>query len=119
LSDIFSDKSVPLWFKLLNIDESHYERSQYADPGNPNKFRIKDPAILQKLAPGLYEAAAGDVKEYNDALLANGKSKRKYKIGKKLGSIPLIEAMLKPELMNDPKAQEKYWRDNPGLKCDK
>lgn len=117
--DLFSDPNVPLWFKLLNLDESHYERSQYADPNNPNKFRLKDPNILMKLAPGLYQAAAGEVKEYNETLLANGKTNRKYKLGKKVGSIPLTVALLRPELMNDKKAQEKFWQENPALKCDK
>lgn len=117
--DIFSDPEVPLWMKLLHLDEKHYEKSKYADPLNPNKFRLKDPAMIRKLAPGLYEAAAGEVKEYNEALAINGSSKRKYKLGKKVGSIPLVEAMLRPELMNDKKAQEKYWQDNPGLRCDK
>lgn len=117
--DLFKDPEVPLWFKLMNLDASHYEKSQYADPNRPNAFRLKDPTVLQQLAPGLYEAAAGEVKEYNDALLANGKSKRKYKLGKKVGSIPLTEALLRPELMNDKKAQDKYWSQHPRLRCDK
>jgi hypothetical protein len=116
--NLFEDPSVPLWFKVINLDEKHFEKSIYADPNAPHgKFRLKDPNILRQLAPGVYESAAAQVREHNDTVLLHGSSKKKYKLGKKIGSIPLVEATLRPELMNDPEAQKRYWQQHPELKC--
>lgn len=117
--DLFNDPEVPLWFKVLNLPEENFERSQYAGDSfdGKGKFRLKDIGVMKRLAPGLYEAAAQDIKEHNDMVFAHGNSAKKYKLGKKVGSIPLMDAALHPELVNDRKAQEKYWQQNPELKA--
>lgn len=116
--DIFSDPEVPLWYKILNLDDSKFEKSEYADPnGSRSKFRLKDLSVMRKLAPHLYEAAAEDIKEHNEMVAAHGNRVKKYKLGKKIGSIPLIDAALHPELTHDVKAQKRYWEQNPQLKA--
>ena len=109
----------PLWWKLLQLPAEQYERSRYAAPlneGSEGKFRLKNSeAVIRKLAPGVYEDCAGEVKEYQDALDATDPHARKYKIGRKLGSIPLIEFSLRPEL-SDPHEQDKYFQQHPELK---
>ena len=95
-----------------------FEKSAHADPfGVGKKFRLKDIGVLRRLAPGVYESAAGEVKEHNDYVFAHGGKERKYKLGKKLGSIPLWDASLHPELSHDKRAQEKYWQEHPEMKC--
>jgi hypothetical protein len=49
--------------------------------------------------------------------VAHGNAAKKYKLGKKIGSIPLIDTALHPELATDKKAQERYWKQHPELKA--
>jgi len=112
---------APTWWKILNLPDSHFERSRYAGyalEDGAGEFRIKDTKVLREIAPGVYDGAAMEIKEYNDALFQTRGGFRKYKIGKLLGSIPLIDAALRPELANDPAAQDKYWREHPELRTD-
>lgn len=106
----------PNWWKILNIEASEFERSKYAglDPG---KFRLKDLNLLRKVMPGVYESAAEEVKEGNEYITQNGKRFGKTRLGRKIGSIPLYDAALHPELMHDPKAQDRYWQDHPEMKA--
>lgn len=105
----------PLWWATLNIDAAEFERSKYAGL-TPGKFRLKDLGVMRKLAPGIYESAAEEVKEYSDFLAYSDKNVKKVRLGRKLGSIPLVDAGLNPELMHDPKAQDKYFKLHPELK---
>lgn len=119
MPDIFSDPDIPLWFKIVNLDEKHFERSKHAGSSvdGKGKFRLKDLGIIRQMAPNIYKAAADEVKEHNDYVFQHGASFKQYKLGKKIGSIPLIDACLHPELASNQKAQEKYWQENPQLKC--
>lgn len=111
-------EDTPTWFKVLNLEASQFEKSRYASYGaDEEKFRLKDIGVLRKIAPGVYESAAGEVKEYNDYVSAEGSKINRYKIGKKIGSIPLLDAGLHPELMHDKKAQDKYFKDHPEMRC--
>lgn len=112
------DASVPAWAKILNIDASKWERSKYAGESvNPEgKHRLKDLALLREVAPGVYQAAAEEVKEYSDALFETKGQFRKYKLGRKLGSIPMMDMALHPELGFDRAAQDKYFAEHPELK---
>ena len=111
-------EEVPTWWAVLNLDENRFEKSRYADAGaEREKFRLKDLDVMRKIAPGVYESAAQEVKEHNDYVFQHGKRFNKYKLGKKVGSIPLWDASLHPELMHDKKAQEKYWQAHPEMKC--
>ena len=83
------------------------------------KFRLKNLNILRKIAPYLYEAAAEEVKEFNTFHRLNGNTFDKVKLGRKIGSIPLVDMVLHPELQSDKKAQDKYWKEHPELKADK
>lgn len=118
--NLFDDPEVPAWWKLVNLPEQHFEQSKYAAPlsdGSQGKFRIKDTEVLRKIAPGVYEAAANEVKEYNTYLAEHEGTLKKYALGKKVGSIPMWDAALRPELMHDKTAQDKYWKDHPEFKC--
>lgn len=117
--NLFDDPEVPLWFKVISLPEQMFEKSKYAGDSftGEGKFRLKDTGVMRRLAPGLYEAAAEEIKEHNDMVFAHGNSVRKYKLGKKIGSIPLIDATLHPELMNDKAAQDKYFKAHPELKA--
>lgn len=120
VNNITVSQDDPLWWKLLNLDASHFERSKYAAPLSPEskgKFRLKNLEVLRKLAPDLYEAGAQEVKEYNTYLAEHDGGLKKYKLGRKLGSIHALDAALHPELMNDPKAREKYWLEHPEMKA--
>lgn len=117
--NLFNDPEVPLWMKLIHLPEESFERSQYAGESidGKGKFRLKDLGVMRQLAPGLYEAAAEDMKAHNDMIVAHGNAAKKYKLGKKIGSIPLIDTALHPELATDKKAQERYWKQHPELKA--
>lgn len=117
-SDIaMMDNSLPLWWRLLNIPEEQFERSKYAAPtDSKGKFRLKDVNILRKIAPEIYESAAEGVKEYSDALFEHKGNFVKHKLGRKLGSIPLVDVALNPELAYDHKAQDKYFQNHPEMK---
>lgn len=84
------DPLIPAWQKILNLDTRHYERSKYAGESIAGKHRLKDLSILRQVAPGMYAAAAQEVKEYSDALFETHGQFRKYALGRKLGSIPKI-----------------------------
>lgn len=108
------DKSLPLWARILNLDASRWERSKYAAPHREDSegvHRLKDINIVRQLAPGMYEAAAEEVKAFKDsAVKHNGH-------WKKIGSIPTIDMSLNPELRYDKSAQDRYFRDHPELKA--
>lgn len=112
---IIKDKSIPLWYRILNLDEKHFEHSEYAGT-NKVEPRIKDLNILRKLAPRVYETCVDEIKEDNNYDSWDGKKKRKIKLGKKIGSIPLLDFAYHPELANDPKALNKYFIDHPEYK---
>ena len=57
-----------------------------------------------------------EIKEDNNYDSWDGKKKRKIKLGKKIGSIPLLDFAYHPELANDPKALNKYFIDHPEYK---
>ncbi len=116
---LFDDPEVPLWMKIIHLPEEQFERSKYAGDSvdGKGKFRLKDLGVMRQLAPGLYEAAAEDMKEHNSMVVAMGDSAKKYKLGKKIGSIPMIDAALNPELSSDKKEQEKYWKAHPEFKA--
>lgn len=113
--NFLESQEVPTWQKLLNVDASNFEKSKYAADGQ-EKFRLKDLNLLREIAPGIYESAAGEVKEYNDAMFETRGTLRKYKLGRKLGSIPTIDMALHPELAWDKKAQDKYFQDHPEMR---
>lgn len=109
---------MPAWWQILNLEASQFEKSRYADENaEKEKFRLKDLGVMRQLSPGVYEAVAQEVKEHNEYVFQNGKRFNKYKLGKKIGSIPLQDAGLQPELMHDHKAQDKYFQDHPEMKC--
>jgi len=108
-----NDKSLPLWWRVLNLDAANFEKSVYAG----DKFRLKDLGLMRKIAPKVYDAAAQEVKEHNDYVFQEGKKFNKYRLGKKIGSIPMWDVALHPELMTDKDAQEKYWQQHPELRC--
>lgn len=111
------EDDLPLWWKVINIEDNQFERSKYADKSGESKFRIKDLTWLRKLAPSVYESAAGEVKEYNEYVAQESGNKfKKYKLGKKIGSIPIWDAALHPELMHDKAAQNRYWSENNAFK---
>ena len=111
-------EDIPTWWKILNLEDTQFERSRYADEAaEREKFRLKDIGVMRKVAPGVYEAAAQEVKEHNDYVFQHGQRFNKYKLGKKVGSIPLLDAGLHPELMHDQKAQDKYFQEHPEFKC--
>lgn len=112
------DASIPAWQKILNLDEKHFEKSKYAgdSQSGEGKFRLKDLALLREVAPGTYAAAAEEVKEYSEALFQTKGQIRKYRLGRKLGSIPAFDMALHPELAWDHKAQDKYFSQHPELK---
>lgn len=112
--------NIPDWWKILNIEDTEFERSKYAKSSVSGKgaFRIKDLNILRKILPDVYEAAAEEVKEFNTFHRLNGNTFDKVKLGRKLGSISLWDAALQPELFNDSKAQDKYWKDHPEFKAE-
>lgn len=112
---ILKDKSIPLWYRILNLDEKNFEHSNYAG-ANKVESRIKDLDILRKLAPNLYESCVKEIKEDSIYNTWDGKRKGKVKLGKKLGSIPVVDFAYRPELANDPKAVDKYFIDNPQYK---
>lgn len=112
---ILSDNSIPLWYRILNVDAKHFEFSKYAGLTN-NRARIKDLDILRKLAPGLYESCVNEVKEFNNYNTWDGKQVKKLPLGKKIGSIPILDWVYQPELQNDKKAQDKYFREHPEFK---
>ncbi len=119
-SNFFNDPDIPAWFKLLQVDEKHFERSLYADPhgtSEAGKFRLKDLGIMREIAPHVYAAAAEQVKEHNEMVAAHGSKIKKYKLGKKIGSIPLYDVTLHPELAHDKAAQKKYFDEHPELRC--
>ena len=107
---------APDWFKLLNVDASQFERSKYAGE-QAGKFRIKDLGLLRRVAPKVYQAAAEEVKEGNEFIAQHDKRFGKVKLGRKLGSIPAWDAALRPELLTDPKAQDKYFQDHPEFRA--
>lgn len=111
-------EDVPDWFKVLNLEAGLFERSKLLadNPDSKGKFRLKDLNVLREVAPRTYEVAAQEVKEYNDALFETKGQVRKYKLGRKIGSIPMLDAALHPELMNDPKAQDRYFQEHPEMK---
>lgn len=115
--------SAPLWWSVLNLPTEQFERSKYAGNQNPDskgRFRLKDPTVLQKLAPGLYQALADEVKQDNEIMMeTKEKSIRKGRLGRKIGSIPLMAYHLNPELADDAKARERFWQDNPWLRAPK
>lgn len=110
---LLEDPQVPLWQKILNLDSSRWERSKYAAPhleGSEGAHRLKDLNIIRQLAPGMYEAAAEEAKAFRDtAVKHNGTFK-------KLGSIPVLDMHLHPELRYDKHAQDKYFKEHPELK---
>ena len=112
------DSEAPLWWKVLNLDDRNFERSRAAGDSHDGngKFRLKDLGLMRKLAPGLYESAAQEVKEYNDYVFENRGVLKKYKLGRKIGSIPIYDAALHPELINDEAARKKYWEQHPEMK---
>jgi len=116
---IISDTELPEWFRILHLEDDLFERSKYAAPTHSEskgKHRLKDLNILRKIAPNTYETAAQEVKEYSDALFEHKGVLKKYNLGRKLGSIPLMDMTLHPELANDPAAQDKYFKEHPELK---
>ena len=117
---IFDDPDVPAWWKVLNLPEENFERTKYAapltDPDSKGRFRLKDVNILRKLAPEIYDGAAREIKNYEDVLLEHKGTLKKYNLGKKIGSIPMLDVSLRPELAYDESAQNKYWEEHPELK---
>lgn len=109
---ILENPNIPLETKVLNLDASKFEKSEYAD----GKYRLKDLNILRELAPGVYESVADEVKEYSAALFETKGQFRKYNLGRKVGSIPLMDMTLNPELAWDHAAQDKYFQEHPELK---
>jgi len=107
---------APVWWRVLNLEDTQFEKSRYADPARPGAFRLKDVGVLRRLAPGVYEAAADDVREFQDYVFQHGASHRKYRLGRKIGSIPLLDAAHNPELLGDRKAQDRYWQDHPEMR---
>ena len=107
----------PTWWKVLNIEDTKFERSQFASDAGPGKFRLKDLDLLRKVAPSIYEAATQEVREDNEYIAQEGKKFQKLRIGRKLGSIPLLDAGLNPELMHDKKAQDRYWENHPEMRA--
>ena len=109
---------IPAWQKILNIDASRFERSRYAGQAQSpeGKHRLKDLNILREIAPNTYQSAAEEVKEYSEQLFETRGQFRKYKLGRKLGSIPMLDMALHPELGYDKSAQDKYFKDHPELK---
>ena len=98
----------PLWWKLLNLQASDWEWSNYL-----KQFRLKNLNILRKLAPGLYSECEGEVKEFREFTDLHG---NKVKLGKRIGSIPLIDYFAHPELHKDANEQDRYWREHPEFK---
>ena len=112
------DPNIPAWQKIMNIDARNFERSKYAGDSwsGEGKHRLKDLNLLREIAPGIYKSAAEEVREYSQQLFETKGQFRKYKLGRKLGSIPMMDMALNPELATDPKAQDKYFKDHPELK---
>lgn len=110
---------LPTWWKILNLEDNLFEKSQYANPWQAGKFRLKDLGVLRKIAPGLYESTVQEVREDNSYLTQDGKNFKNTALGKKIGSIPLLDVGLHPELASDPKAQEKYWQEHPEYRAAK
>lgn len=111
--DYLEDKSIPLWERILNLDSKRWERSKYAGPhmeGSEGAHRLKDLNIIRQLAPQMYEAAAEEVKTFRDSAIKHNGT------WKKLGSIPLVDVHLHPELRYDKNAQDRYFKEHPELK---
>lgn len=108
------DKSLPLWARILNLDASRWERSKYAAPQSPDSegtHRLKDLNLVRQIAPEMYEMAESEAKEFRDnAVKHNG-------TWKKVGSIPIMDMSLHPELRYDKFAQDKYFSEHPELKA--
>ena len=113
---IVKDNSKPLWWRILNLDAKNFDISKTAGLNSVNA-RIKDLNILRQLAPRTYEACAEEVKEFNSYNAFDGRKFRKVVLGKKLGSIPMVEWSHRPELQYDEKAVDKYFIENPQFKC--
>ena len=113
--------NIPDWWLVLNIDDKEFERSKYAKESFSDKgaFRLKNLNVLRKVIPGVYEAAVEEVKEFNEYHRLNGNSFDKVKLGKKVGSIPTWDAALHPELLNDKKAQDKYFQEHQEMRAEK
>lgn len=101
--------NYPLWWKILNLQTSDFEWSKYL-----GKWRLKNLGILRKLAPGLYESCYGEVRENQVITDIHG---NKVKVGKKVGSIPLVDYMFNPELHNNREEQDKYFKEHPEFKA--
>lgn len=112
------DPTIPAWQKIINLDTRNFERSKYAGESfSPDgKHRLKDLNLLRQIAPGVYESVAQEVKEYSDGLLETRGKFRKYKLGRKLGSIPLLDMAMHPELGHDRAAQDRYFKEHPEFK---
>ena len=104
-----SNSTWPLWWKLLNTPADGWSKSHIT-----GKWQMHDPTMLDRVAPGLYKQAAGEVKEFNDAVTTDG---QKVKLGKRVGSILAQDYFLRPELRYDAKALEKYYEEHPELRA--
>lgn len=117
-SNFIDNPDIPVWQKILNLDTKNFERSRYAGESfSPEgRHRLKNLNLLREVAPGVYKSAAEEVKEYSDQLFETRGQLRKYKLGRKIGSIPMMDMALHPELAFDKSAQDKYFKDHPELK---
>lgn len=111
------DQSVPQWFRILNIEHTEFERSRYAGEAHgEGKFRLKNVDLLKEMDPAEYKAAVESVKEFNSQLADTKASKRDYKLGRLLCSIPATYMALNPELGTDEKALDRFLESHPELK---
>jgi hypothetical protein len=103
---------VPTWWKILNMDANEFSK-------RGKRWTLNKIDALTKVAPGIYKSAGDEVKAFNEYHVANGNSFGKVKLGRKVGSIPLMDFALHPELADDDQAVEKYFNEHPELRTER
>lgn len=107
--------NVPSWWKVLNAPADKFSRRTDGQKG----FRFNTYDTLREIAPELYDGAAAEVKEFNEYHTLNGNSFGKVKLGRLIGSIPMRDWAMHPELAYDNKALKKYFEQHPELRAER
>lgn len=103
----------PIWWRILNkLPFTDFNKE------HDNRWQLKSYDTLNKIAPDLYDAAGQEVKEFNTYHRLNGNSFDKVKLGKRVCSIPFLDAFYHPELLHDKKALEKYLKEHPECRAE-
>ena len=107
-------ENIPPWAKLLWTEITNWSHSK--DTG---QIQLNSYGFLKEVAPGVYENAAKEVKEFNEYHILNGNSFNKVKLGRRICSIPIEDYVLHPELGRDNKALAKYLELHPELRAER